>query len=65
MPPTRLISAQPAFDRFALVNAIVRSDNCLIRQRGGAGAGEGACFAPVAENRRKIEAERELGDGGR
>jgi hypothetical protein len=31
----------------------------------GARVGEGGRFAAVAENRRKNEAEQELGDGGR
>src|SRR5882757_6209926 len=60
-PPTRLRSAQPAFDRFALVNAIV-GKNPLYRVVSGARVGKGGRLAAVAENRRKDEAKPELGD---
>ena len=62
---TTLSSAQPHFARFALVNAVVRNDNPLYPSVSGAGVGEGGRLAAVAENRRKNEAEQELGDGGR
>jgi hypothetical protein len=51
-PPRRLRSAQPAFDRFGLVNAIV-GRNPLYPLTGGTRFGEGGRLAAVAENRRK------------
>jgi hypothetical protein len=47
------------------VNAIVRNESCVSVCGRRKGRGKMRSFAAVAENRRKNEAEQELGDDGR